>query len=143
VNRTASLIYKNFGEIPAPGPLTEADRKLLDGVRSGFDVVGSLIEKHRQKQALSEAMRLAADANRYLAAEEPWKLKGDDQRERLATVLYTAAQAVRDVELMLSPFLPHATQAVHEALGGEGVVAPMPDLVEVDDLDGGPSYPIL
>src|SRR5699024_7183391 len=43
VNRTASLIYKNFGEIPAPGPLTEADRKLLDGVRSGFDVVGSLI----------------------------------------------------------------------------------------------------
>ncbi|GAB3557279.1 methionine--tRNA ligase [Spelaeicoccus albus] len=143
VNRTASLIHKNFGEIPEPGTLTASDEELLERVRGGFDVVGSLIEKHRQKQALSEAMRLASDANRYLASEEPWKLKGDDNRERLGTVLFTAAQAVRDIETLLSPFLPHATDAVHRAFGGEGVVAPMPDLVEVEDLDGGPNYMIL
>jgi methionyl-tRNA synthetase len=44
---------------------------------------------------------------------------------------------------MLSPFLPHSAQAVHEAFGGVGVVSPMPQIREVDDLDGGPGYPVL
>ena len=28
-------------------------------------------------------------------------------------------------------------------MGGTTVVSPMPDIVEVDDLDGGPGYPVL
>jgi methionyl-tRNA synthetase len=32
---------------------------------------------------------------------------------------------------------------VHELLGRSGVLAPAPSLIEVDDLDGGPSYPVL
>jgi methionyl-tRNA synthetase len=32
---------------------------------------------------------------------------------------------------------------VHELLGRDGVLAPQPELREVDDLDGGPSYPVL
>ena len=32
---------------------------------------------------------------------------------------------------------------MHELLGGTGVHAPMPSIVEVDDLDGGPAYPVL
>jgi methionyl-tRNA synthetase len=43
---------------------------------------------------------------------------------------------------MLTPFLPHASQQIHEALGGTGVWAAQPDLVEVDE-EGGPSYPVL
>jgi methionyl-tRNA synthetase len=44
---------------------------------------------------------------------------------------------------MLSPFMPHSCQQVHELLGRDGVLAPQPDLVDVDDLDGGPGYPVL
>jgi methionyl-tRNA synthetase len=39
--------------------------------------------------------------------------------------------------------MPHSSQQVHELLGGAGVLAPQPELREVDDLDGGPSYPVL
>jgi methionyl-tRNA synthetase len=142
VNRTANLLHKNFGEIPQPGNFTEADQELLAAVEMAFDTVGGLIENHRQKQALAEAMRVVSLVNAYLADQAPWKLKED--LGRMGTVLFTAAQAIRDLGTMLSPFLPFSAQVVHETLGGTGIVAPMPKIVEVRDLDDPErGYPIL
>ena len=79
-------------------------------------------------------------ANKYLSDSEPWKLKNDP--ERRDTVLHTALQVVSDANTLLTPFLPHSAQKVHEALGGTGVWAAQPQLVTVDE-EGGPSYPVL
>ena len=143
VNRTANMIAKSFGELPAAGDLTAEDQALLDTVAGAFDTVGGLIARHRQKQALSEAMKTVAEVNKYVSDMEPWKLKDESERERLAAILHVTAQAVADCNLILSPFLPHAANAVDRVLGGAGEVAPMPVIEEVEDLDGGPSYPIL
>ena len=144
VNRTANLIHKNFGEIPAPGALEPADRALLEATSAGFTSVGELVGAHRQRAGLQEAMRLVTEANRYLSETEPWKLKGDDQRERLGTVLHTTAQAISDCRTMLSPYLPHSAQAVHEAFGGVGTVSPLPTIQEVIDLDDDSRhYPVI
>src|SRR3954452_5026255 len=96
VNRTANLIAKNFGELPAAGELTDTDRALLESVEAAYDVVGELIARHRQKQAVSEAMRVVAEVNKYVSESEPWKLKTEDQRDRLGTILHVTAQAVSD-----------------------------------------------
>jgi methionyl-tRNA synthetase len=106
-------------------------------------VVGELIERHRQKQALGEAMRTVAEVNKYVSESEPWKLKDESQRERLATILHVMAQAVSDCNLLLAPFLPHSANAIDRILGGAGDVAPMPDLVETQDLDTGRPFPII
>jgi methionyl-tRNA synthetase len=143
VNRTATLISKNFGEIPPAGELTAADTALLDAVEASFGTVGDLIAKHRQKAAIGEAMRTVGEVNKYLADHEPWKLKGEDERERLGTILHVTAQCVQDLNLVLSPFLPFSANAVDAAYGGTGQIAPMPELVESEDLDGGPGYPVL
>ena len=143
VNRTASMIAKNFGEIPTPGARESVDDELLTAVGAGFDTVGDLIRHHRQRAALAEVMRLVGEANTYVTRTEPFKLKAPEQRGRLATVLHTLAQAVSDLNLMISPFLPHSANAVDAVLGGEGRVAPMPVLREVEDLDGGDPYPII
>ena len=152
VNRTASMIAKKFGEIPTPGELEDIDRALLDAVEAGFETVGNLIRHHRQKAALSEAMRLVGEANKYVTDTEPFKLKAPEQRERLATVLWTLAQAVADLNLMLSPFLPHAANDIDRVMGGEGAIAPMPYIEEVEELDpqvlpadfeGRDGYPII
>lgn len=142
VNRTANLIHTNVGSIPEPGPLTDADHEVLGAVRGAFAPVGELIGSHRQKQAVTEAMRAAGEANRYLSDQAPWKLRTSDP-ERMRTVLHVAAQAVSDCNRLLAPFLPHSSQQVHEALGGTGVFQPMPRIDEVDDLDGGPGYPVI
>ena len=140
VNRTASMIHKRFGRIPEPAELEDIDRALLDAVEAGFASVGELIAQHRQKAALGEAMRLVGEANKYVADTQPFKLKGEDPatQARLATVLHTLAQAVTDLNLMLSPFLPHAANDVDRVLGGSGRIAPMPRIEEVDELD--PEY---
>ncbi|GAA1805716.1 methionine--tRNA ligase [Planosporangium flavigriseum] len=141
VNRSISMAAKNFGEIPTPGPLTEADEALLATVRAGFESVGALVSKHRQKAAIGEAMRLVAEVNKYMSESAPWKLKED--KERMGTILYVTLQAISHLNTMLTPFLPHAAQRIHELLGGTGVHAPMPSIVEVEDLDDGNTYPIL
>ena len=135
VNRTASMIAKKFGEIPTPGELEDVDRALLDAVEAGFETVGNLIRHHRQKAALSEAMRLVGEANKYVTDTEPFKLKAPEQQQRLATVLWTLAQAVTDLNLMLSPFLPHAANDIDRVMGGAGEIAPMPYIEEVAELD--------
>ena len=135
VNRTASMIAKKFGEIPTPGELEDIDRALLDAVEAGFGTVGNLIRHHRQKAALSEAMRLVGEANKYVTDTEPFKLKAPEQQERLATVLWTLAQAVADLNLMLSPFLPHAANDIDRVMGGAGEIAPMPYIEDVEELD--------
>ena len=135
VNRTASMIHKRFGEVPAPAQLEEIDRALLDSVEAGFATVGDLIRHHRQKAALTETMRLVGEANKYVADTEPFKLKAPEQLPRLATILHTLAQVVTDLNLMLSPFLPHAANDVNRVLGGAGEIAPMPRIEEVDELD--------
>ena len=134
VNRTASLLHRNVGHIPALTDLQDIDRVALDSSEAGFKHVGELIAAQRQRQAVSEAMRVVGDANKYLADTAPWKLKTQDP-ERMNTVLGVAAQLVSDANTLLAPFLPHSAQLVHEALGGTGVVAPMPRISEVADLD--------
>ena len=71
------------------GELTERETTLLDTVERAFTEVGDLIARHRQKQAVGEAMRAVGEVNRYVSDTEPWKLKGDDERARLGTVLNT------------------------------------------------------
>ena len=142
VNRTASLIHRNVGSIPEAGELLPVDRELLASTSAGFDTVGGLLRTHRQKQAITEAMRIVGEANKYLSDTAPWKLKNENP-ERMNTVLHVAAQAISDCRTQLSPFLPHSAQAVHEAFGGTGTVSPMPEIRAVDDLDGGPGYPVL
>src|SRR5690606_13316114 len=116
VNRTASMIAKNFGEIPEPGDLQEIDTALLEQIRSGFGHVGDLIARHRQRAALAEAMRLVGEANTYVTRTEPFRLKAPEERERLATVLHTLAQVATDLNTILSPFLPHSANDVDRVL---------------------------
>jgi methionyl-tRNA synthetase len=142
VNRTLSFTAKNIGEVPAVGDLTDADRDLLAVTQAAFPTVGDHLDRSRMKAAVNEAIRVVSEANKYLSEQAPWKLRESDP-ERMRTILHVALQAVSDCNTMLSPFLPHSAQQVHELLGRDGVLAPSPQLREVDDLDGGPAYPVL
>ncbi|HEV7211893.1 MAG TPA: methionine--tRNA ligase [Blastococcus sp.] len=141
VNRSVSMAAKNVGAVPTPGELTDADRALLATTAGAFGPVGELLSRNRQKAAVTEAMRVVGEANKYLSDQAPWKLKEDP--ERRDTVLHTALQAIKDCNTLLTPFLPHSSQKVHELLGGTGVWSVAPEIQEVTDLDDGSPYPII
>jgi methionyl-tRNA synthetase len=144
VNRSVSMAAKNLGAIPPANNLNEADRRLLSTSQAAFDTVGNLIERSRQKAAIGEAMRVVADANKYLSDQAPWKLR-EAEPERYATVLHVALQVVDDCKTLLTPFLPTSSEKVHSMLGGTGRWAGMPELVEVNESTaaGSSSYSVL
>ncbi len=148
VNRTATMVAKSFGEIPAAGPLEPVDEQVLAAVRAGFESVGDLLRRHRLRAATAEAMRVVGEVNKYLTVTEPYKMKDESQRERLSTVLHVAAQCVLDCNTLLAPVLPHASNKVWTTFGGEGVFMPMPRTETVEELDPGHGagldfYPII
>ena len=142
VNRSISMAHKNVGAIPRPEAPTAADQELKELSRKAFDTAGAHLGRSRFKLAAGEAMRVVTAANKYISDQEPWKLKDDPARRD--TVLHTALQVVSDANTLLTPFLPHSAQKVHEALGGTGVWAAQPEMKEVEDLDiAGRINPIL
>ncbi|MDR0627752.1 MAG: methionine--tRNA ligase [Bifidobacteriaceae bacterium] len=147
VNRTVNLIHKNLGVIPpAPTEPAAEDKAVLRATELAFGEVGRNIRAHRQKAAITAAMKTVSEVNKYLADTAPWKLaKGDEQeRARLADVLHVAAQCVSDCNTLLAPFLPHSAKAVDAALGYDRPFGDQPFVEEVTDLDD-PSrrYPII
>ena len=122
VNRTLTNVHRNFGEVPAPGALAEADHAVLAGVEGGFETVGDLIEAARFKAALGEVMRLASQVNQYSSDQAPWATIKSD-RERAGTALYVALRCIDNLKTLMTPFLPFSSQALHELLGYGGYLA--------------------
>nr|WP_143313877.1 methionine--tRNA ligase [Corynebacterium appendicis] len=155
VNRTVSMAHKNFGEVPEPGELIDADRAILDLASQTFDSAGHELGLAHFKAAITKVMHVVGEANAYIADQQPWKLaKDESQRERLATVLWTALQVVSDCNALLTPFIPHTAQKVHATLGRDGIWAASPRVEEVtddEDLDlvgvglpeQGQTYPVI
>jgi methionyl-tRNA synthetase len=142
VNRSISMAAKNVGAVPEPGELTDDDRALLAQSRAAFDTVGGLLERSRFKAAITEAMRVVGETNKYLSDQAPWKLAKTDTA-RMATVLYVALQMVDDCKTLLTPFLPHSSQQVFELLGGTGDWSGFPEIREVTEEGGDGPYAVI
>ncbi|MDR2799011.1 MAG: methionine--tRNA ligase [Bifidobacteriaceae bacterium] len=134
VNRTLNMVYKRFGAVPdIDFGLIDADGKaLLDKIDNAFSEIGKQIENHKQQAALSNIMKLVGDVNSYIAKTEPFKVDDD---KKAGAILYVCLQAVKNLNTLFAPFLPHSSQKVFEALGGSGIFSPMPEIREVNDLD--------
>lgn len=107
-SRSLSMIVKNCdSQIPQCGPLTDEDKAMLaaaDALRASTrdDMNALMIHK-----ALASIIAVVSQADRYFAGQEPWALKKTDP-ERMGTVLYVTADVVRQVAILLQPFMPES-----------------------------------
>jgi methionyl-tRNA synthetase len=131
VQRVCTMLRRNGGTVPDRTDRPEEAVKLLDQVAKGFDTVGQLIDRFRFKHALSETLALAQEVNAYVSQSEPWKVAKTDP-EAARVILGTAYDAICDLNVMLSPFLPHGAQRVWDNLGVD-VTVPLPEQREVGD----------
>src|SRR5207302_34815 len=104
-------------------------------VKGGFDAVGREIERGRFRAALGHAMALAQQANQYATEQAPWTLVKEDL-PRAATVLYVLLRSIDNLKLLFAPFLPFSSQALHELLGYQSVVAGELEVRQVQEADG-------
>ncbi len=127
VHRTLVNAHRNFGAVPQPQELNEADETLIKDVEDALAVVGQHLESARFQGALKHALTMAARVNVYLGTEQPWHTIKTD-RERAGTVLYVALRCVDNLKTMLTPFLPFSSQRLHYMLGYDDVIAPQPEV---------------
>ena len=132
VHRTLVNAHRNFGAVPEHGVLTDSDQELIKEVEEALDYVATQLGQARFQVALKYAMTMAAKVNVYLGTEQPWHTIKTD-RVRAGTVLYVALRCVDNLKLMLTPFLPFSSQKLHEMLGYTDVIAPQPEVREVNE----------
>ena len=116
--RVLSMIKKNCGgQIPQPGDLSEADEALLGTAERLIASLRTEIADNKAfHEALTEMWNFVRQANGYVAAQEPWALSKSDP-ERMATVLYIAAEAIRHLAIVAQPFMPESCGKMLDQLG--------------------------
>jgi methionyl-tRNA synthetase len=116
-NRVLSFAYKHWeGVVPDPGEPREGDLALLETLREGFNTVEAHLEAVKLRAAIQEAMRLAAEVNKYLDTSAPWfEIKED--KDQAAKSIFTAMQAIDWLKIIFAPFLPHTSEKLHGYLG--------------------------
>jgi methionyl-tRNA synthetase len=135
-SRTLAMITRYFkGEIPYPSnsvsrtPADAAIAKLAEKTIADFN---TLFEQFHFSRALEAAWALVAAVDKYIVENEPWALaekQDETSRARLATVLYTSAEALRIVTVLAHPVMPDATAKIWTQLGlGEIAKVPLADL---------------
>ena len=122
VHRVLTFTYRNFdGCVPTPGELDGRSQGLIDRASDTLSTTDGLLYGCHFKAAITLAMSLAHDTNRYLDERSPWKVIKED-REASATALYVAIAVLSCLRTALYPFLPFSSQRLHEMLGFEGSV---------------------
>ena len=67
-------------------------------------------------EAINSIFNFVRKVNKYLEITAPWKLVKTDIK-KAGKVLYTAAESLRIISLLLSPVMPNRTESVMNALG--------------------------
>lgn len=119
--RTLSMIAKNCdGVMPQPGARTEEDEALYAALDALPDQVRRVMQDHALHSALDLIWRIVGEANSYIANQQPWSLKKTDP-ERMGSVLYNTAEAVRRLAILAQPAMPASCGKLLDQLGvGEG-----------------------
>ncbi|GES45387.1 methionine--tRNA ligase [Rhizobium dioscoreae] len=108
-SRSLSMIVKNCdGKIPECGPLTDEDKALLAQADALLASTREDMCKQLIHRALASIIAVVSETDRYFASQEPWALKKTDPA-RMATVLYVTADVVRQISILLQPFMPESS----------------------------------
>jgi methionyl-tRNA synthetase len=118
VNRVIAMIgrYCN-GDIPEPSELQPVDQDVIDLAMKTVENVGAAIDEFRLSGALTELWIFISRCNRYVEETAPWNIRKQGPAERLNTVLYLLAEAVRIIGGLVLPFMPRTAEKIYEQLG--------------------------
>ena len=121
VSRTVAMAQKYFGEhLPAQqAEDAEKDAELVSMVSTLRDRYEEQMEKYAFQNALAEVFKVISRANKYIDENAPWVLaKSEEQKPRLARVLYNLLETVRVCAGLLAPFMPDTSAEIAKRLGG-------------------------
>jgi methionyl-tRNA synthetase len=123
-SRTLTMISRYFnGSVPYPSPTVArraTDDTIKEHVQVAINEFSQLFDELQFSRALEAVWGLVAAVNKYLVEEEPWivaEKEGEENKARLATILYTAAEVLRIVTALAHAVIPESTAKIWQQLG--------------------------
>ncbi|MGG0669109.1 methionine--tRNA ligase [Lederbergia citrisecunda] len=120
LNRTVSMINKYFdGVIPTEGlEPTEFDSLLRDFTTNAIGKYEASMEKMQFSVVLSELWTIISRTNKYIDETSPWVLAKDEaDKGKLASVMAHLAASLRQIAVLLQPFMTKSPIQIIEQLG--------------------------
>ncbi|MFJ9328226.1 methionine--tRNA ligase [Streptomyces sp. NPDC101230] len=131
-SRVAAMVGKYFGgTLPEATAAGDAERAVREGLAKAVETADQKIGEELDFQSgILAIFDFVKQVNGYITEQEPWKVAKDTTPEgqaRLATILYTAAEALRGVAVLLNAVMPETSQSLWESLGAEESLGALAD----------------
>jgi methionyl-tRNA synthetase len=131
-SRVAAMVGKYFGgTLPEATAAGEAEAAIHDGLAKAVTEADRKIGDELDFQGgILAAFDFVKQVNGYISDQEPWKVAKDQSEEgraRLATILYTAAESLRAVAVLMNPIMPDTSQKLWDSLGADASLGALAD----------------
>jgi methionyl-tRNA synthetase len=102
-------------------PVAALDETIASTEQRVTELADAAIERFAIHEALAAIWTLVDELNGYITIQEPWALSKDPAKAgELDTVLATVVHGLGTLAVLLSPFMPTATEKLWAAIGGAG-----------------------
>ncbi|MEV6103301.1 methionine--tRNA ligase [Streptomyces sp. NPDC051940] len=131
-SRVGAMTVKYFGgTLPAATDSGAAEQVIVDGLKEAAAAADRKIGEELDFAGGIEAVfGLVKKVNLYLTEQEPWKVAKDTSeaaQARLATIIYTAAEALRATAVLLNPVMPATSEKLWASLGAGASLGALAD----------------
>ena len=119
VNRTVAMTNKYFGGIVSKdGKADDLDNDLIAVIKGAKENVINKMETWHIADSMDEIWKIVDRANKYIDETMPWALaKNEEDKPRLARVLYNLLESIRAIASLLSSFMPETAEKIKAQIG--------------------------
>lgn len=117
VNRTLTFITRFYdGKVPE-GPLDEELKQVILAKEKSIE---NALERAEERDALRTIISLSSVGNKAFQDGEPWKARTENP-EKAASLLKTLVYLIRDLGIMVEPYMPSTSKKILSFLNSEGL----------------------
>ncbi len=113
VNRTLTFVNRFYDGSLGEGPV---DESLVSQIREKESEITEALEKAEERAGIRGIFELSDIGNRAFQNGEPWKLRTEDP-EKAKCLLRTLVYLIRDLGIMITPYLPSTGEKILSFLG--------------------------
>ncbi len=117
VNRTLTFVnrfYKDDSDLFD----AEIDTALYDEVKAIEANIDRILERSELREGLRQILALSSVGNKAFQDGEPWKARNENP-EKAKSLLKTLLYVIRDIGILIEPYMPHTSQEVLSFVGSE------------------------
>jgi len=116
VNRTLTFIKRFYdGKLPEG----EIDQDLKALILDKEEAIDAYLERAEERDALRQIIALSSVGNKAFQDGEPWKMRVENP-EKAETLLRTLVYLIRDLGIMVEPYMPTTSEKILSFLGDKG-----------------------